>query len=93
MVYPLMLDIATWNVCMAISELSTNYIRKSKLQEFEIIKFLPQNLKYVAIRGETIWVNAILHIVFECIAIYFHIAIFDWILVKRRFIWEYGFWQ
>ena len=43
------------------------------------------------IRGETIRVNAVLHIVFECIAIYFHIAIFDWILVKRHFIWEYGF--
>ena len=33
-------------------------------------------------RGETIWVNALLRIVFECIAIYCHIAIFDWILVK-----------
>ena len=32
-------------------------------------------------RGETIWVNAILYIVFACIAIYCHIAIFDWILV------------
>ena len=45
------------------------------------------------IRDETIWVNAILLIVFEYIAIYCHIAIFDWILVKRHFIWEYGFWQ
>ena len=36
----------------------------------------------VSIRGETIWVNAILPIVFECIAIYCHIAICDWILVK-----------
>ena len=27
-------------------------------------------------------VNAILRIVFECIAIYFHIVVFDWILVK-----------
>ena len=33
-------------------------------------------------RGETIWVNAILRIVFECIAIYCYIAKFDWILVK-----------
>ena len=41
-------------------------------------------------RGETIWVNAILRIVFECIAICCHIAIFDWILVKRYFMWEYG---
>ena len=41
-------------------------------------------------RGETIWINVILRIVFECIAIYCHIAIFGWILVKRRFIWEYG---
>ena len=41
-------------------------------------------------RGETIWINVILRIVFEYIAIYCHIAIFDWILVKRCFIWEYG---
>ena len=53
------------------------------------------NLLYPQIinRSETIRVNAILCIVFECIAIYCHIAIFDWILVKRHFIWEYGFWQ
>ena len=43
--------------------------------------------------GETIWVNAVLRIVFECIAIYCHIAIFGWILVKRHSIWKYGFWQ
>ena len=42
-------------------------------------------------RGETIRVNAILRIVFERIAIYCHIAIFDWILVKGQSIWEYGF--
>ena len=30
---------------------------------------------------------------FECIAIYCHMAILDWILVKRHFTWEYGFWQ
>ena len=47
----------------------------------------------VCIRGETIRINAILRIAFECIAIYCHIAIFDWILVKRHFIWKYGFWQ
>ena len=47
----------------------------------------------VCTRGETIWINAVLRIAFECIAIYCHIAIFDWILVKRHFIWEYGFWQ
>ena len=35
----------------------------------------------VYIRGETIRVNAILRIVFECIAIYCHIAIFDRILI------------
>ena len=46
----------------------------------------------IHLRDETIWVNAILRIVFECIAIYCHIAIFYWILVKRHFIWEYGFW-
>ena len=46
---------------------------------------------YVCIRGETIWVNAILRIVFELIAIYCDIAIFDWILVKGQSIWEYGF--
>ena len=44
-------------------------------------------------RDETIWVNVILHIVFKYIAIYCHIAIFDWILVKIHFIWEYGFRQ
>ena len=38
------------------------------------------------IRSEPIWVNAILRIVFERITIYCHIAIFDWILVKRHFI-------
>ena len=38
---------------------------------------------YVCVRGETLWVNAILHIVFECIAIYCNIAICDWILIKN----------
>ena len=47
----------------------------------------------VPTRGETIWVNAVLHIVFEYIALYCHIAIFDWILVKRHSIWKYGLWQ
>ena len=42
---------------------------------------------YVNARGETIQVNAVLCIVFECI------AIFDWIVVKRHFLWDYGFWQ
>ena len=37
-------------------------------------------------RGETIRVNSILRIAFECIAIYCHIAIVDRILVKRHFI-------
>ena len=41
---------------------------------------------FVCARGETIPVNAIMHIVFECIAIYCHIAIFDRILVKRHFV-------
>ena len=45
----------------------------------------------VSARGETIRVNAILHIVIERIAIYCHIAIFDWILVKGQSIWQYGF--
>ena len=45
----------------------------------------------VGSRGETIRVNAVLRIAFECIAIHCHIAIFYWILVKRHFIWEYGF--
>ena len=45
----------------------------------------------VIIRGETIRGNALLRIVFECIAIYCHIAIFDWILVKGQSTWEYGF--
>ena len=34
-------------------------------------------LHYVCNRDATIWVNTILHIAFECIAIYCHIAIFD----------------
>ena len=37
----------------------------------------------VRARGETIQFNATLSIVFECIVIYCHIAIFDWIVVKR----------
>ena len=46
-----------------------------------------------SIKGETIQVNAILHIVFECIAIYSHIAIFDWIMVIKTFymgIWVFA---
>ena len=42
---------------------------------------------YVYIRGETIRVNAVLRIVFECIAIYCHIAIFDWIMTFYMGIW------
>ena len=49
------------------------------------------NHTYIPTRGETIRVNAILRIVFERIAIYCHIAIFDWILLKGQSIWEYGF--
>ena len=30
--------------------------------------------------GETIWINAVLHIVFKYVAVYCHIAICDWIL-------------
>ena len=41
-------------------------------------------------RGKTIQVNSVSYIVFECIAIYCPIAICDWIVVKRHFIWEYG---
>ena len=41
--------------------------------------------------GETIQVNAVFRIVFECITIHCHVSIFDWILVKGHFIWEYGF--
>ena len=44
-------------------------------------------------RGKTIRIYAILRIVFECIAIYCHIAIFHRILVKRHCVWKYGFWQ
>ena len=41
----------------------------------------------VTVRGETIWVNAVL-----CLSVlqYCDIAVLDWILVKRYFIWEYG---
>ena len=48
-----------------------------------------QPASLLTIRAETIWVNAVLCIVFECIAIYCHIAIFDWILVKTFHI---GIW-
>ena len=51
------------------------------------------NINIQLVRSETIWVNAVLCIALECIAIYCHIVIFDWISVKRHFIWEYGFWQ
>ena len=44
---------------------------------------------FIYIRGETILVNAILCIVFECIAIYCHISICHWILVK---IFHMGIW-
>ena len=40
----------------------------------------------------TIWVNALLHNVFGCIAIYCNISICEWILVKRHFIWIMGMW-
>ena len=40
----------------------------------------------VCIRGETIRVNAVLRIVFERIAIYCHIVIFDWILVDISYV-------
>ena len=42
-------------------------------------------------RGETLWVYAILWIAFECIAIYCHIAIFNWILVKDISYGNMGF--
>ena len=42
-------------------------------------------------RGETMRVDAILHIAFECIAIYCHIAIFDWMLVKDISYGNMGF--
>ena len=45
----------------------------------------------VTTRDEAIRVNAILCIVFECIAIYYHIAIFDWILVKDISYGNMGF--
>ena len=41
--------------------------------------------------GKTIWVNATLRIVFECIAIYCHIVIRDWILVKNISYENMGF--
>ena len=67
-------------------------LRISRLH-FTLYKWQAQQDYMVESRGETIRVNAILRIVFECIAIYCHIAIFDWILVKRHFKWEYGLWQ
>ena len=40
-------------------------------------------------RGETIQVKVVMRIVFECtcIAMYCHIAICDWVLVRRHFIY------
>ena len=46
---------------------------------------------YLDTRDETIWVNAVLFIMFEYVVIYCSIGICDWIVVKRLFIWEYGF--
>ena len=45
----------------------------------------------MSLRGETIQINAILRIVFECIAIYYHIAIFDRIMVKSISYGNMGF--
>ena len=39
----------------------------------------------VSIRDATIWVNTVLHIAFECIAIYCRIAIFDTMSLKLVF--------
>ena len=47
---------------------------------------IPGIIDMVDGRGETIRVNAILRIVFECIVIYCHIAIFDCILVKTFYM-------
>ena len=42
-------------------------------------------MESISSRSETICVNVVLRIVFECT------AICNWILAKRHFIWEYGF--
>ena len=46
----------------------------------------------MCVRGETIRANAVLHIVFECIAIYRHIAIFDWIMDFGKKTFHMGIW-
>ena len=49
----------------------------------------------IRIRGETIWIITILHIAFQCIAIYCHIAIHDQTLLKtiswERLVHNYTF--
>ena len=41
----------------------------------------------------TIWVNVVMHIVLEYSAIlYCNIAMCEWILVKKHFIWIMGMW-
>ena len=57
---------------------------------FKVDRIFPKLLYMLGVKK---YGSMLLHIAFECIAIYYHIAIFDWILVKRHFIWEYGFWQ
>ena len=49
-----------------------------------------ESYEIVDLKG-AVWADGVLHIVFEHIAIYSHIAICDWIMVNRHFMWEYGF--
>ena len=68
-----------------------NSLGKKNVPTVNIIILNITTRPHVSTRGETIWVDAILHIVFECIAIYCHIAILDWILVKRHLYEKVGF--
>ena len=70
-------------ICMP-SGFGHTYKANSSCPCYNYYKAHPSN--HIANRGETIQFNAILRIVFEYIATYCHIAIFNWILVKRHFI-------
>ena len=66
---------------------------------FTVCNYIPKVHAYIHsytyIRGETIWIITILHIAFQCIAIYCHIAIHDQTLLKtiswERLVHNYTF--
>ena len=66
-----------------------------KEAEVDHTRLITVNVMCLAIRGETIWIITILHIAFQCIAIYCHIAIHDQTLLKtiswERLVHNYTF--